>query len=167
MGVPSSQEGLSAKNLTQQLGESWVAIRAQSGYKGNEQPRADRAAYRTYSLQESANIQAPRWHQVVKRAPSSQESVEWPGERRTAIKAPNNQGGKEGSKESARRRLVTSRASSDQLLQESVQLSEGRDRGGCSSSTVFMWRRPVIMGESGVVVRAPVSRESGQQTGEK
>ena len=39
----------------------------------------------------------------LKGVPSSQESVEWPEERRTAMKAPINQDGKEGSQESAKR----------------------------------------------------------------
>ena len=50
----------------------------------------------------------------LKGVPRSQESVEWPGEYRTDMKAPRNQDGKEGSQESARSAQVTSRTSSDQ-----------------------------------------------------
>ena len=39
----------------------------------------------------------------LKGMPSSQERVERPEERRTAMKSPNNQNGKEGSQESARK----------------------------------------------------------------
>ena len=42
-------------------------------------------------------------YQVVKEVPSSQESFEWSEEHRTAMKAPSNQDGKEGSQASARR----------------------------------------------------------------
>ena len=58
-----------------------------------------------------------KWFKVL---PSSQESVEWPEELQTAMKAPSHQDGKEGSQESARR------ATSDQQGIERPVASKGR-----------------------------------------
>ena len=60
---------------------------------------------------------------MVKRGPSSQESIGWPEKRRTAMKAPSNQNGKEGSQDNSKR------APSDQRDIEQPVASKGRQEG--------------------------------------
>ena len=90
---------------------------AQSGHDGDEQSVAGQTGYRKFSLQEGVGCCVPKECQVLKGMPNS---VVRPGGRQTGIKAPNNQDGKECSKESDRR------APSDQQDIEPPVVSRGR-----------------------------------------
>ena len=92
MRVPCSQENISGKYLDDQSGENWVTARAQRGHEGEEQSVICQAVYKAYSVQLPNAIMpecqnGDMWLKGVLR---SQEIVEWPKERRTAIKAPSN-----------------------------------------------------------------------------
>ena len=95
-------------------------MRAQSGHEVDEQSVAGQAVYRKSSFREVVGYCVPKECQVVKGMPNSQESFEWSGGRQTGIKAPNNQDGKECSKES------DMRAPSDQQDIEPPVVSRGR-----------------------------------------
>ena len=98
-----------------------------------------------------------KWLKVVS---SSQESVEWPEECRTALKAPSNQNGNEGSQQSARG------APSGQQNFERPMVSKGLsavrsarfDRVRNSLQVALS----VMIGERGVVVSREDSGKSGE-----
>ena len=74
-----------------------MVIKAKSSQQGTQQY----AGYTVFRRESSAECQNDvKW---LKGVPSSQERVEWPEERRIAMKALSNQNGKERSQESARK----------------------------------------------------------------
>ena len=91
--------------------------------------------------------------------PSRQESVEWPEDLRTAMKAPSNKDGKEGRQESARR------TPSDQQDIEQSVASKGRSavrRARLKRLLNNLQVAPISHYRiARVVVRVPMGRESG------
>ena len=82
--------------------------------------------------------------------PSRQESVKWPEECQTAMKAPSNQNGKEGSQESARK-APSCQQDFERPVVSKERSAVRRARLKRVLNTVFRRRRSVI-GERGVVV---------------